>query len=87
MVPEPLDLFGLPVDPRHGLAGRPRHMPTAETRAAVARHRGAGLRHDEIAAAIGITAPTLRLNYRDELNSNSQTSQHRLARDHERNDR
>ena len=48
-------------------AGRPAHKPTAETRRAVATMAGAGLRQSEIAAAIGISEPTLRKCYGDAL--------------------
>lgn len=76
-----LDLFGLPVDPRHGLAGRPRHIPMPRLRAEVAALHEAGHSHEAIAAAIGITAPTLRLNYPDELKSLSQAPRRRRERD------
>lgn len=79
-----VDLFGEPVDPRRGQVGRPRHMPSDPRRAKVAELHAAGFSHLEIAAALGITAPTLRLNYPAELNSRSQTWRRQLERDRER---
>lgn len=61
------DLFGDPVDPRHGLPGRPRHMATADNRARVAAMAAANQAQPMIAAALGITVPTLTLHYRAEL--------------------
>lgn len=72
MTGQRFDLFGEPIDPRRGLTGRPRHMPTEALRRQVRALRQAGLSHDAIAAQIGITGPTLRLNYPDELGSSSQ---------------
>ena len=77
------DLFGEllpararpPAKPR----GRPCHAPTQGQRDQVCALKAAGLNHLEIAAAIGITAPTLRLHYPDELNSNSLAWRRRLA--------
>lgn len=67
-----VDMFGHPVDPRHGCAGRPRHMPTAAQRTQVRALHADGRTQLEIARTIGITIPTLTLNYPDELNSKSQ---------------
>jgi hypothetical protein len=64
----PVDLFGQPVVTR---LGRPRHLPTDTSRALVAELRAGGATQAEIAAAIGITPPTLRLNYPVELGSAS----------------
>lgn len=66
------DIFGHPVDPRRGLAGRPRHFATPELRAQVRALHEHGLSQPKIAAAIGITVPTLVLHYPRELNSSSQ---------------
>lgn len=76
-----LDLFGDPVDPRRGLAGRPRHMPTDAQRAQARALRSDGLPLLVIAHALGITVPTLQLNYPDELNSTSQAWRRRAERD------
>gem|GEM_PF-2448126 len=66
-----LDLLGDPADPNKGASGRPRHVATAALRQRVAQLRARGMGQDAIADAIGITAPTLRLHYRDELGSKS----------------
>lgn len=76
----PVDLFGDPVLPPRG-AGRPRHVPTQETRVQVSEMSEQGLDQHEIAAAIGVTAPTLRLNYAVELCSTSITGARRAVRD------
>ena len=47
--------------------GRPRHEPTAQTRAMVETFAAFGIPQDDIAKVIGITPPTLREHYRDEL--------------------
>ena len=67
-----LDLLGDPIDPGHGQRGRPRHMPTDALRRKVRALKVKGLSQVGIAAAIGITEPTLRLNYPVELESMSQ---------------
>lgn len=76
-----LDLFGDPIDPRRGLSGRPRHMPTAAHRALVRELRAEGKPQVAIAQALGITVPTLQLNYPKELNSTSQAWHKRAVRD------
>lgn len=75
------DLFGNPVPPNWGQKGRPRFMPTAADRRLVRRLHREGLSQLDIAAALGITGPTLRLNFRAELQSNSQTGARRARRD------
>lgn|GEM_PF-6241746 len=80
----PLDMFGQPVPPRRG-PGRPRHLPTSESRALVERLRGAGVEQAEIAEALGVSLPTLRLNYPIELQSQSQTGARRDQRDRRKN--
>ena len=67
----PFDLFGNRISPTSGRKGRPRHVPTPETRAKVAELHQAGAKQPTIAAAIGITIPTLILNYPIELESKS----------------
>ena len=81
MAGDGLDLFGEPIDARRGQTGRPRHRPTAATRVRVAELRGEGLDQLAIAKALGITAPTLRLNYPTELRSTSQVWRRRAQRD------
>lgn len=66
------DLFGDPIDPKRGGPGRPRHMPTAAQRQLVRDMHAEGRSQTEIAQAIGITCPTLLLNYFAELESSSQ---------------
>ena len=47
--------------------GRRRHSPTAARRKIVRRAILGGMRPAEVAKLIGISVPTLRLHYRDEL--------------------
>lgn len=47
--------------------GRPPHKPSRESRRKVSIAAGAGMHHEDIAAALGITQPTLRKHYADEL--------------------
>ncbi|MCB2065400.1 MAG: hypothetical protein KDE15_02020 [Erythrobacter sp.] len=67
-----LDLFGLPVITRRG-RGRPPHQPTAELRAKAAAMHQAGAAQPEIAAALGLTIPTLVRHYWRELESRSES--------------
>ena len=48
-------------------AGRPRHQPTPQLCATVETFSAFGIPHEDIARVIGITAPTLRQHYREEL--------------------
>lgn len=73
-----LDLFGAPIATASRPAGRPRHAPTARTRRIARALSRRGATHDQIAAAIGITAPTLRMHYHEELGSSSQVWKRRL---------
>jgi hypothetical protein len=63
-----LDMFGMPILARRG-PGRPRHEPSAELRQRVAGLRADGAPLIDIAAAIGISVPTLVLHYRSETGS------------------
>lgn len=74
------DLFGFEIEPARGM-GRPRHVPTEATRALVAQLRAEGAAQEAIAQRLGITGPTLRLNYPRELGSNSKTGARRARRD------
>ena len=47
--------------------GRPAHTPTAATRRQVSIAAGGGMRHEDIALALGITRDTLRKWYLQEL--------------------
>lgn len=47
--------------------GRPSHVPTAALRARVASAAGAGMRHEDIAVALGICRDTLAKHYEKEL--------------------
>ncbi|KZL04552.1 hypothetical protein PsAD2_04635 [Pseudovibrio axinellae] len=58
-----LDLLGDPIPEGHGRRGRPPHMVSDEKRRLVIQLLAFGKTQDEIAAALGITAPTLRKNY------------------------
>ena len=75
------DLFGQPLAAVPRAVGRPRHAETEENRLKVKELRSFGLRHDEIAAALGISAPTLRMIYFQELGSRSTTGLRRAERD------
>lgn len=75
------DLFGGPYETLPRPVGRPRHVATEEKRRKVSSLVKDGLRHDQIAVAIGVSAPTLRLIYFQELGSRSQTGRRRDARD------
>lgn len=79
----PRDLFGDPVPVKRG-AGRPRHVPSDATRAKVRELHHAGEKQPAIAAALGITVPTLTLNYPAELGSSSQAWRTRLELDRTR---
>lgn len=68
--PQP-DLFGF-VQPPARKRGRPRYLPTAADRALVIELHRDGASQPVIAASLGITEPTLRLNYYIELGSSSQ---------------
>ncbi|WP_338245264.1 hypothetical protein [Aurantiacibacter hainanensis] len=52
--------------------GRPRHRPTPEQRAQVRRELRAGCSLDEIARHLGISVPTLKRRYGDDLVSRPQ---------------
>jgi transcriptional regulator with XRE-family HTH domain len=47
--------------------GRRRHAPTLATRTIVRRAILGGMTQAKVAKLIGVSAPTLRLHYRDEL--------------------
>jgi hypothetical protein len=48
-------------------SGRPRYTPTPKERAQVKTLAGLGITHEGISAVIGITSPTLRKYFRQEL--------------------
>lgn len=79
----PLDLLGDPVRPGAGRKGRPCHLPTPESREMVAAMHRAGEGQSSIALALGITIPTLVLNYPSELESNSRAWMRRKGRSDE----
>lgn len=54
--------------PHRRSGGRKRYAPTPKERAQVKTMAGLGLTHEGICAVIGITPPTLRKYFRDELN-------------------
>lgn len=75
------DLFGeVIVPPRRSRGGRPRHEPTEERRRMVASLHAEGQAQPDIAAALGITVPTMILNYAAELESNSRSAERLAAR-------
>ena len=53
------DLFGVRRPPR----GRPRHEPSSQSRALILKLVIQGYRQAEIAKAVGLSEPTLRLRY------------------------
>lgn len=61
------DLFGDPLPDDHRGRGRPPHVPTVETRQKCVLLAAIGRSPDEIAAALSITAKTLRKHYSREL--------------------
>jgi transposase-like protein len=61
-MPEILDLFGVPICLPRG-RGRPPHVPTPEKRKQFAQLRRRRVPVSEIARALGVTEPTLRLHY------------------------
>lgn len=75
------DLFGNPVSPTFGRSGRPRFMPTRGDRALVRRLKAEGASQAAIAAALGITVPTLAVNFARELQSQTSKPANRAKRD------
>lgn len=61
------DLLGDPIPEGWGKRGRPPHVPTEEKRKLVMQLLAFGWTIEKIAAALGITPPTLRKNYFREL--------------------
>ena len=61
------DLFGQPIPPGRGARGRPVHVPTDDLREMVSVLVGLGWPQGKIAQAVDLSAPTLRLHYRREL--------------------
>ena len=57
-----------PVAKKRG-PGRPPHVPTAASRRKVAIGAGGGMRHEDLATALGISRPTLELHYAHELSA------------------
>ena len=57
----------LPRNPASQPIGRRRHAPTQETRKIVRRAIMLAMMQAKVAKLIGISVPTLRLHYRDEL--------------------
>lgn len=75
------DLFGNPISPTYGRPGRPRFMPKRADRRLVRKLRRAGATQAEIAAQLGITIPTLALNFPAELESRTCRAARRAQRD------
>jgi hypothetical protein len=63
------DLLGDPIPEGWGKRGRPPHMVTEEKRCKVKLLLAIGRKNHEIAAALGISEPTLRKNYFREMRS------------------
>jgi transcriptional regulator with XRE-family HTH domain len=66
-VDQELDLWGDPIPPRQETRGRPNHVPTDEKRTRIKVLRALNKTDAEIAAAMGISQPTLRKYYFREL--------------------
>lgn len=67
VVAEVFDLFGDPVPANWGQRGRPEHVPTQQNRNRVSLLVALGWSAPRIAAALYVTAPTLRKHYFSEL--------------------
>lgn len=61
------DLLGDPIPEGWGKRGRPPHTPDDRKRIKVRLMMAVGRKDEEIAQALGITMPTLRKHYRQEL--------------------
>lgn len=59
----PFDLLGNPVPPNKGLPGRPQHVATAENLELAIQLYAERHTDGEVAAALGISEPTLRKGY------------------------
>lgn len=76
IAPSTLHLYYFPeIRGRSGGIGRRQHEPTFASRAIVRQLAAEGLSRPQIAAAVGISVPTLGKHYRPELSSRSQCSQ------------
>lgn len=64
---ENVDLFGDPIPKGWGRRGRPQHIATQPNRDKVMLLLAFGWNNERIAKALGITPPTLRKNYRQQL--------------------
>ena len=64
---------------KKNLGGRPAHEPTAATRGAVESMVAYGIPQVDIAASIGITKPTLRKHYADEIATAATKANARVA--------
>lgn len=67
LVDRDFDLFGLPDDPGRGLPGRPRKIATPEDRSKVNMLLAFGKSLEEIADVIGMSLPTFRRNFFQEI--------------------
>lgn len=85
MIGPDLDLFGDPLPGPRG-PGRPRHRPSRHLRTQVCKLVAKGVSQERIAAALGITKPTLLRNYHEELGSQSRLWLRRKLADQEKND-
>lgn len=59
----PFDLLGHPVPPNKGMPGRPEHCATPENLEKAVLLYGMNKRDREVAAAIGVSIPTLKAKY------------------------
>jgi hypothetical protein len=70
-----LDLLGDPIPDGLGKRGRPPHLPTVENRRKVMVLAAFDRNEEQIAAALGITPPTLKKHYFRELRSRLEARQ------------
>lgn len=75
-----VDLFGDPIVSHDRGAGRPRIPKDVEKALLISGLAALGLCHVEIAARVGLSAPTLRRIYSKELGANPETAKRRALR-------
>lgn len=68
---ENLDLFGFPIPEPRDKAGRPEHVPTDENRNKIMMMMVFGCTNADLAKSIGVSVPTLRKHYLQQLQQRS----------------
>jgi hypothetical protein len=64
---EEFDLFGMPIDPGTGKPGRPKKTPTPEMRSKIKELLSLGWSNERLAGVAGMSLPTFRRNFFQEL--------------------